>query len=212
MKIAIIGAGNVGRAIAASSLRAGHEVVISSSDEVTARSAATATGATAALSNAAAIHDADIVILAVPLGAVDAIATELGAGFDGKTVVDVTNRPTPDLTGANPAGTSAAEEIQARIPNAHVVKALNTAFASRQANPFIDGNQLDGYVAADDAVAKTSVLEFVGSIGFRPIDVGPLSVARTLEAMAWLHISLQMQNGWTWQSGWKLVGPTDLAA
>ena len=83
MKIAIIGAGNVGRAIAASSLRAGHEVVISSSDEVTARSAATATGATAALSNAAAIHDADIVILAVPLGAVDAIATEIGAGLDG---------------------------------------------------------------------------------------------------------------------------------
>ena len=209
MNIAIIGAGNVGRAIAGSSVKAGHHVVVSANDQTHAQAVATATGATVAASNVAAVKDADLVVLAVPFDAIDAIVTELGSALDGKTVVDVTNRPTPVGTGS---GTSAAEEIQALIPGAHVIKALNTALAARQAEPTIDGSQLDGYVAGDDAAAKASVLEFVRSIGFRPIDAGPLAVARTLEGMAWLHISLQLQNGWTWQSGWKLVGPTDLAA
>jgi hypothetical protein len=209
MKIAIIGAGSVGRAIASSSVKAGHQVVVSAHDSAHAQAVASATGAQVAASNGAAVDGADVVVLAVPFTAIEAIATELGSALDGKTVVDVTNRPTPDSNGI---GTSAAEEIQARIPGAHVIKALNTALAARQAEPVIDGSQLDGYVAGDDAAAKASVLEFVRSIGFRPIDAGPLAVARTLEGMAWLHISLQMQNGWTWQSGWKLVGPTDLAA
>jgi len=51
------------------------------------------------------------------------------------------------------------------------------------------------------------VLEFVGSIGFRPIDAGPLAMARALEAMALLIITLQIRHGWPRQNGWKLVGP-----
>ncbi|HSK57008.1 MAG TPA: hypothetical protein VK908_17305 [Jiangellales bacterium] len=42
----------------------------------------------------------------------------------------------------------------------------------------------------------------------RPLDVGPLSKAATLERMAFLHIGLNMANGWPWQSGWKVLGPT----
>ena len=51
------------------------------------------------------------------------------------------------------------------------------------------------------------MLELVRSIGFRPIDAGPLAFARTLESMAWLNISLNMRYGWSWQDGWKLAGP-----
>jgi predicted dinucleotide-binding enzyme len=46
------------------------------------------------------------------------------------------------------------------------------------------------------------------SIGFRALDVGPLSVARVLEGMALINISLNMRNGWSWQTEWKLAGPT----
>jgi len=53
-----------------------------------------------------------------------------------------------------------------------VVKAFNTALAARQADPVVDGVQLDGFVAGDDQAAKRQVLELVGSIGFRPIDAG----------------------------------------
>ncbi len=51
------------------------------------------------------------------------------------------------------------------------------------------------------------VLDLVKGIGFNPIDAGPLAMARTLEAMAFLNISLQARNNWSWQAGWKLVGP-----
>jgi 8-hydroxy-5-deazaflavin:NADPH oxidoreductase len=46
------------------------------------------------------------------------------------------------------------------------------------------------------------------SLGYRPIDAGGLRMARTLEEMALLNIVLDVRNGWTWQTGWKLVGPT----
>ena len=80
-------------------------------------------------------------------------------------------------------------------------------FAARQAEPDIGGTPADGYVAGDDPEAKRLVLEFVESIGLTPYDVGPLAVARTLEGMAWIHISLTMENHWPWQSAWKIVGP-----
>ena len=62
-------------------------------------------------------------------------------------------------------------------------------------------------MAGDDEAAKATVLELVEAIGFNPVDAGGLAMARHLEGMAWLNISLQMKNGWSWQAGWKLVGP-----
>ena len=44
------------------------------------------------------------------------------------------------------------------------------------------------------------------SIGLDPVDVGPLARARQLEGLAFLNITLNIANGGTWQSGWKLVG------
>jgi predicted dinucleotide-binding enzyme len=203
MDIAIIGAGNVGKALAGSFKRAGHEVTISAGTPEHAAEAATAVGARAAASNAEAVLGAELVVLAVPVTALDAIAEELGSELAGKVVVDVSNRPTPDPAGAS---TSVAEELQAHLPNSSVVKAFNTAFASRQANPVVAGIPADGFVAADDAAAKQTVLAAVESIGFRPVDAGSLAAARTLEGMAWLNISRNLAGG-TWQDAWVLVGP-----
>lgn len=140
----------------------------------------------------------------MPFDAVIGIVEEVGPGLDGKILVDVTNR----FDVAQLDGTSNAELIQKMVPNAKVVKAINTIFASRQADPFVDGIQLDGFVASDDTAAKTAVLEFVESLGFRPIDAGSLAMARALESMGLLNISLNMTHGWSWQTGWKLLGPT----
>jgi predicted dinucleotide-binding enzyme len=203
MDIAIIGAGNVGKALAGSLTRAGHQVTISATQPEHAAEAAEATGAQPATSNEQAVSSGDVVILAVPVSAFDEIAGEVGEALRGKVVVDVTNRPTPDPTGP---GTSAAEELQEKVPQASVVKAFNTAFASRQAEPEVDGVPADGFVAGDDPKAKQQVLDLVDSIGFRPVDAGPLAAARTLEGMAWLNISRNMQGG-TWQDAWVLLGP-----
>lgn len=67
MNIAIIGAGNVGKALATSIVKAGHTVTLSASDPSHAQESAQATGARAAASNREAVQGADLVILAVPL-------------------------------------------------------------------------------------------------------------------------------------------------
>jgi predicted dinucleotide-binding enzyme len=210
MQVAIIGAGNVGRSLARSIVVAGDAVRISSTDEAVAKAVAADTGATAAASNADAVQGAEVVILAVPTAALIDVARDLGPALKGKIVVDVANRPTPDPSGATTL--SIAEELQSAVPTAKVVKAFNTLFASRQSDPIVDGQAADGYVASDDEAARETVLALVDSMGLTAIDAGPLAVARTLAGMAWLHISLQLRNGWPWQSAWKLVGPTAKAA
>lgn len=209
MKVAIIGAGNVGKALTTSFTRAGHDVTIAAAHPEHAREAADKLGATAAQSNQDAVADADLVVLAVPATKLDDVATDIENELAGKIVVDVANRPTPDPAGP---GTSIAEELQDRLPNSRVVKAFNTLFASRQADPVIAGVPVDGFVAADDEKAKTQVLDVLDGLGFRPVDAGPLAAARTLEGMAWLNISRNMDGG-TWQEAYVIVGPdTDIAS
>jgi 8-hydroxy-5-deazaflavin:NADPH oxidoreductase len=203
MEIAIIGAGNVGKALAGSFTRAGHNVTIAAAHPSHAADAARELGARAASTNAEAIEGSDLVVLAVPESALEAIAADISDAASGKVVVDVSNRPTPSATGA---ATSAAEELQARLPNSKVVKAFNTLFASRQTDPKIGGLKADAFVAADDKAAKQTVLDAVESVGFRPVDAGSLAAARTLEGMAWLNISRNLAGG-TWQDAWILVGP-----
>lgn len=208
MKIAIIGSGNVGKALAGSATKAGHSVSIAASDPQHAEAAATATGAHAVRSNQDAVKDAELVLIAVPAARVDEVVDELAPQLGGKIVVDVTNRVDPQNPEKVLDGSSTAERIQKRVPNAHVVKAFNYAFASKMADPKVGGTNLDAYVAGDDEESKRKVEEFAKSIGFRPIDAGPLSMARALEGMALLNILLQIKHKWPWQSGWKMVGPT----
>jgi 8-hydroxy-5-deazaflavin:NADPH oxidoreductase len=207
MDIAIIGAGNVGRALTTSSIRAGHAVTVSSAGGESARALAEETGATAATSDRAAAESAGVVVLAVPYTAVGDVLDEIGPALDGKVVVDATNPLKPDYSGLATEGTSGAEWIQARVPAARVVKAFNTQLAARQADPAVAGLRVDGFVAADDDEAKATVLGLAEAIGFNPVDAGELKMARELEALAWLNISLQLRHGWSWQAGWKLVGP-----
>jgi NADPH-dependent F420 reductase len=207
MKVAIIGAGNVGTALATSIARAGHDVIITSRDPEDAATAAAGSGARVAQTNAAAAAEADVVIPAVSFRDVPQVAEEIAESAAGKPVVDVTNRigfgangPEIDTTSSN------AESLAELLPKSPVVKAFNTLFATKQVDPVAEGVQLDGFVAGDDASAKVKVLELVRSIGLRPIDVGPLVRARQLEALAFLNMALNVVNDGSWQSGWKLVG------
>ncbi|MDQ2934541.1 MAG: prephenate dehydrogenase/arogenate dehydrogenase family protein, partial [Chloroflexota bacterium] len=153
MKVAIIGAGNVGKALATSLTRAGHDVTLAAHSPETARAAAREIGADSADSAASAVKGAKVVILAVPYAAGAQVAGEIADGTVGRTVIDVTNPLKPDYSGLA-TDTSAAEELQRRLPDAHVVKAFNTVFASNQADPTAGGATIDGYVAGDDANAK----------------------------------------------------------
>ncbi|HLY13401.1 MAG TPA: NADPH-dependent F420 reductase [Candidatus Limnocylindrales bacterium] len=207
MKIAIIGAGNVGTALATSFKRAGHDVIITSRDPEDAGSVAVATGARVASTNAAAAAEAELVVLATPFSSAADVAREIATSVAGKPVVDVTNRMTYGAAGPEIDTTSSnAEDLAKLLPGAHVVKAFNTLFASKQLDPTGTEDDLDGFVAGDDAAANALVLELVASVGLHPIDVGPLSRARQLEGLAFLNISLNVAHGGAWQSAWKLIG------
>jgi len=209
MKVAIIGSGNVGKALAKSATQAGHKVTLASRSPEKAQEAAKATNAHAAHSTKDAVKDAELVVLAVPADKVDEVVGALAPELDGKVIIDVTNRVDMKDPARTLDGSSMSEHIQKKAPNAHVVKAFNYAFASKMADPKVNGTRLDGFVAGDDEQAKQKALQFVESIGFRPVDAGPLAMARALEAMASLNILLQIKHKWPWQNGWKLVGPPE---
>ena len=207
MKVAIIGAGNVGTALATSFARAGHDVVIASRDPEDAATAAAASGARIASDNVSAVSDADVVIPAVYSPNLAEIATEISAAAAGKAVIDVSNRIAFGANGPEiDTASSNAEALAQMLPQSSVIKAFNTLFASSQVDPIAEGIQLDGFVAGDDEAAKAAVLELVRSIGLRPVDVGPLVRARQLEGLAFLNMALNIVNQGSWQSGWKLVG------
>lgn len=204
MKVAIIGAGNVGKALGGSLSRAGYDVTLTANTHESASAAAREVGAKSAASTADAAQGADVVIIAVPYAAGEAVANELAPHVSDTVVIDATNPIKPDYSGLATNGTSGAEEFQRRLPDAKIVKAFNTVFASNQANAEAGDERIDGFIAGDDADAKATATTLVEAIGLRPLDVGPLSSARYLEGMAWLNIGLNAANGWTWTSAWHL--------
>ena len=199
MRIGIIGVGNVGGGLATALSKAGHEVVVAASAAANAKEAAARSGGRPAASVADAARDAEALILAVPADAHGEIAHLIEQHVAGMPIIDVSNGPQ-----AVESGRSLAEDLSQRLPGAHVVKAFNTIFASRLAEPVDAGQPLDGYLAGDDADAKAMVAGLVADVGLEPMDVGDLQMARVLEGMAWLNISLTMANSWPWRSGWKL--------
>jgi predicted dinucleotide-binding enzyme len=190
MKIAIIGKGNVGSALQAGLSRKGHDVrAVGRGEDVSA-----------------AGEFGDLIIVAVPFSEVGNAAAELAEVVAGKVVIDATNALTADFSLAvDTSRTSGAEELQKKLPSAKVAKAFNTAFASAMATGEINGEQLAGLVAADDAEAKAQALKLVEELGFDPVDAGPLSAARLLEPFALLNIKLGFIQGYGPNSGFRLV-------
>jgi hypothetical protein len=132
----------------------------------------------------------DIVILAVPYSAVDQVLAEVGDTIAGKTVVDVTNPLTPDYQLAVGFNTSAAEQVQAKSSRANVVKAFNYLFAPHMSTGKLNDTRLTLFVAGDNETAKDHVRGLGRDIGFDPVDAGPLTNARWLEALGYLNIQL----------------------
>lgn len=186
--ISIIGAGGMAAAIAGRLIQAGHALQVIVRDPAKARAFADRLGAGTATGTYGAAPAGDIVILAVPYSGAAAVVADFGDGLRGKIIIDITNPVAPDLSGlVSPAGSSGAQEIARSLPaGAHLVKALNTLFGPVLAK----GERLDAFMAADDAGAKARVATFLESLGLRPLDIGALHMAQTLESLGLLMIGL----------------------
>jgi hypothetical protein len=193
--ISIIGSGGMATAIAGRVAKAGHTVEVLGRDPAKAKALANQLvgGITGTYGVAPA---GDIVILAVPYASAAAVVTEYGDALAGKVIIDVTNPVAPDLSGlVTPHGSSGTQEIAKGAPvGAHVVKAFNTLFGHVLAK----GGRYDAFFAADDAEAKVRVSTFLESLGLRPLDVGGLHMAQTLESLGLMMIGLAKNGAGTW--------------
>jgi predicted dinucleotide-binding enzyme len=203
MRIAIIGTGNVGGAIARGLAGKGHDLTLGARDplapEVSALTAAT--GASAALP-AEAARDADIVVLALPWGAAEAALQTLG-DLTGKAVVDCMNPigRTADGMGLTVGHTTSGGEIvQGWLPGANVVKTLNQVGAEIMADPSRLPHAPVMFMAGNDTGAKDKVGQMLKDLGFEALDAGDITKARLLEpfGMVWINQALMRGKGRNW--------------
>jgi hypothetical protein len=196
MRIAVIGAGRVGKALA-SRFAQNHEVYIGSRDTDRGRAIAREVGAVDCGAYRDVAQDADVVIFSVPWWGVPEALEELGP-LEGRVVIDTTNPFTDDsyTEMVEFVGTSAAEEIQKNKPKARVVKGWNTIHAQvMDSSPDFNGVPVTVFLCGNDGAAKETVAGLAREIGYAPIDCGPLSSARYLEPMAGLKVRLSYDLG-----------------
>ena len=194
MSIGIIGAGNVGQALARNLVAQGERVVFGVPDAAKYASVVAQLGPNARVDTVEqAVLASDLLILAVPYGAAQRVAESV-PDWGGRILVDATNPLAPGLAGlALGTTTSGAEEIARHARGARVVKAFNTTGAENMVQPRYPGGAVFMPVAGDDAEARARVVALATRLGFEAVDVGPLSAARYLEpfAMTWIHMAIK---------------------
>ncbi|RLP07690.1 NADPH-dependent F420 reductase [Propionibacterium australiense] len=195
--VSVIGVGSIGSAVASVFVAADTDV------QVLARDTTKAVGiGDVTVSRLGDPITGDVVVLSLPYPAVADVLDQYGASaFAGKIVVDPTNPVTiPELASVLPAGTSAADEIAAKLPDARVVKAFNTNFAATIATGKASNGATTVVLAAgDDDDAKATVRSLVEGGGLAFADGGGLANAVRLEAVGavGMHLALTEQISWT---------------
>jgi predicted dinucleotide-binding enzyme len=206
MRIAIIGAGQVGSALARGWTRAGRDVVIGARDGGGDRAAALARQLGVAIRPLAeAAAEADVVVVALPWHAAESAVRALG-DLRGKIIIDCMN-PLAMRDGVlgleRGFETSGAETLAGWAPGAKVVKTLNQVGAELMER----ATQLSGrpvmFIAGDHAEANAIAKGLVESLGFEALDAGALRQARLLEplAMVWINQAILRREGRDWAFG-----------
>ncbi len=187
MKIAVLGAGNVGAALGQGWTKAGHDVVYG------VRNTASA-AVPRAMGVAEAVAFGDVVVVALPWPA----AKDVLRGLDprGKVVLDCTNPLLPQLAGIEVGTTSSGgEQIAEAAAGARVVKIFNTTGSNNMENPVYEGRAIPMFYCGDDAEAKQVAAGLAADLGFAAVDAGPLTNSRLLEPLAMLWIWLAYPGG-----------------
>ena len=187
--VSIIGTGNMGQAIAGVARNGGNTVELFGTGDADKP----ITG--------------DVVVLAVPHGAVADIIAQRGAQLAGKVVVDISN-PVDFTTFDSlvvPADGSAAAETAAALPQSRVLKAFNTNFAATLASGSVGEVPTTVLIAGDDADAKSLLAGIVTAGGLRAVDAGSLRRARELEALGFLQLTLAAGGKVAWTSGFAVI-------
>ena len=178
MKIGIIGAGNIGSAVAELFTQADHEVVISNSrGPQTLDDLVEKLGDNASAGTVEQARDfGDVVVVTIPLKAITALPAN---GWENKLVID-TNNYYPDRDGKiadlDSGATTSSELLENQLPGARIVKGFNTIWSEHLKTQGDKDLPLDErraiFIAGDDSGAKETVAKLIEDIGYAAIDTG----------------------------------------
>jgi predicted dinucleotide-binding enzyme len=181
MKIAVVGTGFIGGILGRALAGAGHEVVFGSrhpdDDKVAAESAARV------LTVGAAIEDVDVIVLALPGEAVEALVAAHGDAFSGQLVVDATNQ----------FGAPVAHSRAVLPGSVRYARAFNTLGGENMEDPVFRGVRADMFFSAPEADRMT-VEAVIEGVGLRPVFVGEDQEA-VVDGVLRLWASLAMGQG-----------------
>jgi 8-hydroxy-5-deazaflavin:NADPH oxidoreductase len=190
VRIAIVGGtGPFGAALATRLREGGYDIVLGSRDAARASAAAAELGVEGA-TNADAVREADLVVLATKAEAALDTARELREQVGSTPVLSVASELRFTPSGVLPSGqaTSLAERLQAEL-GAPVLAGLHSLAASTLGSD--EPPDEDAFVCGDDADAKTLVLEVAERLtAGRALDAGPLASARALEGLTAVIVNL----------------------
>jgi hypothetical protein len=178
MRLAILGTGNVAQTLARRLSETGHEVTFGSRDP------ASKDGLNAPVTSLAdAVAGNDVVINATPGAASLEVVEGIGAAaFAGKVLIDVANASTPSFELVYP-NSSLGEKLQAALPDAAVVKTMNTAAMTVMTEPgALPPSSV--FVSGDDTAAKATVASLLAGLGWPDdsiVDLGGIGSARGTE-------------------------------
>ena len=195
MRVGILGSGLMGGKLGTLFARAGHEVVFSyaRSKEKLTKLAREANGNARAGTPGEAAKEADALLLAVHWSRIDDVLAQAG-DLSGKVIVSCSLPMNADDTELVIAHTSSgAEALAKRLPQARVVSAFETVpsevlfgvFAARG-----KGARPSLIYCGDDSGSKAIAAELIRDVGFDPVDLGPLRIARYAEPFALLVAEL----------------------
>lgn len=193
MKLAILGAGQVGATLGRGLARAGHAITYGVRTPTDPKYAPLLTHGARALGLAAAVAESDAVILATPWDGTQSAITAAG-DFADRPLLDATNPIGPGFALTLGHTDSGGEQVQRWARNARVVKVFNTTGLENMADPIYPQGRAVMPLCGDDDPACTTAAALATDLGFDPIRIGGLTHARLLEpaAMLWIMTAIRL--------------------
>jgi predicted dinucleotide-binding enzyme len=194
MTYAIIGSGKIGHALATQFARKGLEVMLANSrGPESILELAKALGPTVKASTASDALAADVVLLAIPFGAIPA-ATKDVPDWKDRLVIDASNAvEIPAFTPADLGGRLSTEIVAEAVPGARIVKAFNTIPAAKlESQTALSGGRRVVVLSGDDASARSQASHLIEQLGFAALDLGTLRQASHLQQFGGAMVALDL--------------------
>jgi predicted dinucleotide-binding enzyme len=200
MKIAILGAGNIGGTLGGKWVKAGHTVCFGVRDPHSPKTLAALeqTQGAKVLDVSTAIRESDVILFAVPWKTVPQIAQAYAADLNGKLLIDATN----NFGGPVINNLSVLRDA---APEAKIYRAFNSLGWEVFANPVIDGQTADMFYSGPDGETKALIQKLIEEIGLPPIWVGENDRVHLVDNMGALWVNMVFQHGWKRHSAFKAI-------